>query len=61
MKYVCNQPVNSRDLYASLVEENSCLVAKEREWEKEWNQSGIMSRLTEQVSLKECYYSSYSY
>jgi len=48
MKYICNQPINSRDLYASLAEENSCLVAKEREWEKEWNQSGIMSRLTEQ-------------
>ena len=46
---VNEQPKNPRDIYASLVEENSSLLAQQREWEKEWNKSGIMSRLSEQV------------
>jgi len=51
LPYVCDQPSASRDIFASLVEDNSRLVAREREWEMEWNQSGMMSRLTEEVCL----------
>lgn len=53
LPFVCDQPEERHDIYASLVEENSCLVAREREWETEWNKTGIMSRLSEQVCQTE--------
>lgn len=49
LSYVNTQPDEPRDIYASIVEENCYNVAREHEWDTEWNQSGLTSRMSEAV------------
>lgn len=47
--FVTSQPTDQRDIYISLIEENKRLVTEEHEWENEWNQSGMATRLSKEV------------
>ena len=49
MPYVSEQPHVRGDVLASLLEKNANSLAAQQEWETEWNQSGLASRLSEQV------------
>uniref|UniRef100_A0A1X7SGJ6 Uncharacterized protein n=1 Tax=Amphimedon queenslandica TaxID=400682 RepID=A0A1X7SGJ6_AMPQE len=47
MPYVVAQPVLTRDVLSSLLAKNDSEVAAQQEWEAEWNQAGLASRLSE--------------
>ena len=49
MPYVVAQPVLTRDVLSSLLAKNDSEVAAQQEWEAEWNQAGLASRLSESV------------
>lgn len=49
MSHVTSQPRKSRDLLSSLLEKNASEFAAQQEWEAEWNQLGLASRLSEEV------------
>ncbi|KAL5460593.1 hypothetical protein EMCRGX_G034048 [Ephydatia muelleri] len=51
MSYVSDQPHVRGDVLASLLEKNANSLAAQQEWETEWNQSGLASRLSEQEYL----------
>jgi len=49
LPYVVAQPPVRDDLMASMLERNTVEVSAQQEWEAEWNQAGLASRLSEQV------------
>lgn len=49
MPCVPSQPPAKRDLSSSLLEKNASEFAAQQEWEAEWNQLGLASRLSEEV------------
>lgn len=49
MPCVPSQPPDKRDLSSSLLEKNASEFAAQQEWEAEWNQLGLASRLSEEV------------
>ena len=49
MPYVSAQPRVREDILASLLEKNANDFAIQQEWEAEWNQYGLSSRLSEEV------------
>ena len=49
LPYVATQPPIVDDLVASMLERNSVELSAQQEWENEWNQAGLASRLSEQV------------
>ena len=49
MPYVSAQPRVREDVLASLLEKNASDYAIQQEWEAEWNQYGLSSRLSEEV------------
>jgi hypothetical protein len=49
MPYVSAQPRVREDILASLLEKNANDYAIQQEWEAEWNQYGLSSRLSEEV------------
>ena len=50
MPYVTAQPKVREDILSSLLERNASEFAAQQEWEAEWNQYGLASRLSEAVS-----------
>ena len=51
MPYISAQPRVKEDLLASLLEQNASEYAVQQEWEAEWNQHGLASRLSEEVCV----------
>lgn len=51
LPFVTSQPKNSEFIHSSLHEENVRAVALESEWDLEWNQMGMASRLSKEVNL----------
>lgn len=49
MPYVVAQPLVRESIIASLLNKNASDVAAQQEWELEWNQAGLASRLSEEV------------
>ena len=49
MPYVVAQPPVRENIIASLLNKNASDVAAQQEWELEWNQAGLASRLSEEV------------
>lgn len=49
LPYVTTQPPIRDDLIASILEKNTIEFSSHQEWETEWNQAGLASRLSEQV------------
>ena len=45
------QPPIKDDLMASILEKNTIEFSAQQEWENEWNQAGLASRLSEQVFI----------
>ena len=54
MPYISAQPRVKEDLLASLLEQNASEYAVQQEWEAEWNQHGLASRLSEEVCVCVC-------
>jgi len=52
MLCVPSQPRAKCDLLSSLLEKNASEFAAQQEWEAEWNQLGLASRLSEEVREK---------
>lgn len=53
MPHVSAQPWSKCDLMSSLLEWNASEFAAQLEWEAEWNQLGLASRLSEEVCTGE--------
>lgn len=51
LPYVATQPPIRDDLVASILEKNTVEFSAQQEWETEWNQIGLVSRLSEQVHI----------
>lgn len=51
LPFVTSQTKSSEFIHSSLHEENVLAVALENEWDLEWNQMGMASRLSQEVSL----------
>ena len=51
LPYVVAQPRVRKDVLASLLAKNGGEVAPQQEWVTEWNQTGLASRLSEEVSM----------
>ena len=49
LPYVSSQPPLKCDIISSLLEKNASEFAAQQEWEAEWNQLGLASRLSEEV------------
>ena len=49
MPYIVAQPAVKESLISAILAKNANEVAMQQEWEAEWNQSGLASRLTEEV------------
>ncbi len=49
MNFVSKQLYNKKDIAMSVINTNASLTAAAAEWENEWNQAGLGSRLSEQV------------
>lgn len=49
MPFVTSQPTCKQDVSPSILEMNAHAVTAANEWEMEWNQSGIASRLSKEV------------
>ena len=49
MPFITSQPPCHQDIAPSVIEENAIAVALVNEWENEWNQSGLASRLSKEV------------
>lgn len=49
MPFITSQPHCYQDIAPSVLEENSVAVSLANEWENEWNQSGLASRLSKEV------------
>ena len=50
LPFITNQPPCHQDIAPSVLEENATAVTLANEWENEWNQSGLASRLSKEVS-----------
>ncbi len=50
MSSVLVQPWSRRNVLSSLLEKNASEFAAQQEWEQEWNQLGLASRLSKEVS-----------
>lgn len=50
MPFITSQPTCSQDVSPSVLEMNARAVTAASEWESEWNQSGLASRLSKEVS-----------
>jgi hypothetical protein len=48
LPYACHQPIDASDFPAAILEENARCVARQHEWETEWSQQGLASRLTKE-------------
>ncbi|XP_067664009.1 coiled-coil domain-containing protein 22 homolog [Haliotis asinina] len=48
LPFVTKQTLHHFDTAPSVIEQNSCEVVAHQEWETEWNQSGLASRLSQQ-------------
>jgi len=49
MPFITSQPSSRQDVPASVLEANAIAVTIANEWENEWNQSGLASRLSKEV------------
>ena len=49
MPFITSQPSSRQDVPASVLEANAIAVTLANEWENEWNQSGLASRLSKEV------------
>ena len=49
MPSVVVQPWKRRDILSSLLEKNASEFAAQQEWEQEWNQLGLASRLSKEA------------
>ena len=54
LPYMATQPPVRDDLIASVLERNTVEFSAQQEWETEWNQAGLASRLSEQVCICAC-------
>lgn len=50
LPYVTCQTLDHNDIIPSVIEANATDVTAQQEWEAEWNQSGLASRLSQQVT-----------
>ncbi|OWF47632.1 coiled-coil domain-containing protein 22 homolog [Mizuhopecten yessoensis] len=48
LPYVTNQTVHHNDTSSSVIEKMASEITAQQEWENEWNQAGLASRLSEQ-------------
>ncbi|XP_074619647.1 coiled-coil domain-containing protein 22 homolog [Acropora palmata] len=53
MPFITSQPHCYQDIAPSVLEENSVAVSLANEWENEWNQSGLASRLSKEEYLAQ--------
>lgn len=51
MPFITSQPSSRQDVPASVLEANAIAVTLANEWENEWNQSGLASRLSREVGV----------
>ena len=51
LSYVVAQPKVREDIVASLLAKNASEYAAQQEWEAEWNQAGLASRLSEKACV----------
>lgn len=51
LPFVTSQTLHHNDTVPSVLENNAVDVTAQQEWEAEWNQAGLASRLSEQVTL----------
>ena len=51
MPFITSQPSSHEDVPASVLEANAIAVTLANEWENEWNQSGLASRLSKEVGV----------
>ena len=49
LPYITNQTLHHCDTPASVMEQLAADITAQQEWENEWNQAGLASRLSEQV------------
>ena len=49
LPFITSQPACHQDVAPSVLEENTMAVTLANEWENEWNQSGLASRLSKEV------------
>ena len=49
LPFITSQPACRQDVAPSVLEENAIAVTLANEWENEWNQSGLASRLSKEV------------
>ena len=49
MPFITSQPSCHQDVAPSVLEANAIAVTLANEWENEWNQSGLASRLSKEV------------
>lgn len=52
MPFITRQPTRVHDVAPSVLETNAMAVTAAAEWENEWNQSGLASRLSKEVCLQ---------
>ena len=48
--FITTQTLHHSDTAPSVIEQNVTDVTAQQEWETEWNQAGLASRLSEQVT-----------
>lgn len=53
MPFITSQPSSHEDVPASVLEANAIAVTLANEWENEWNQSGLASRLSKEEYLAQ--------
>lgn len=51
MLFITSQPSSRHDVPASVLEANAIAITLANEWENEWNQSGLASRLSKEVGV----------
>ena len=51
MPLVTSQPQNHDDVAPSVIETNAISLTAQQEWEMEWNQQGLASRLSPEVHV----------
>ena len=49
LPFITSQTLHHSDTAPSVIEQNVTDVTAQQEWETEWNQAGLASRLSEQV------------
>ena len=51
MSFITSQPSRRQDVPPSVLEANAVAVTLANEWENEWNQTGLASRLSKEVDV----------